>query len=137
MAGSTSPGHPSPGARSPPQGWVGQEDGSQRPGGERSVALREGVLSGAVLDVWAREPDIDKELLELVDIGTSHIAGYSYDGKVKGTRMVFDAICEFFSIDKEWKVELPPPEIPYIDKTVIGKCRLCTYINHKISQYYF
>jgi len=81
-------------------------------------ALGQGDLSGAILDVWAEEPDIDKELLEMVDIGTSHIAGYSYDGKVKGTRMVFDAVCEFFSIDKEWKVELPSPEVPYIEKTV-------------------
>jgi len=81
-------------------------------------ALKKERLSGAILDVWAEEPDIDKELLELVDIGTSHIAGYSYDGKVKGTRMVFDAICEFFSIDKEWKVELPPPAVSYIEKIV-------------------
>ncbi len=80
-------------------------------------ALRKGHLSGAILDVWEEEPDVDKELLELVDIGTSHIAGYSYDGKVKGTRMVFDAICEFFSIDKKWKVKLPPPEVPYIEVT--------------------
>ncbi|MBN1695616.1 4-phosphoerythronate dehydrogenase [candidate division WOR-3 bacterium] len=78
-------------------------------------ALREGHLSGAILDVWSGEPDIDREMLELVDIGTSHIAGYSYDGKVKGTRMVFDDICEFLSIDKEWKVKLPPPEVPYIE----------------------
>jgi erythronate-4-phosphate dehydrogenase len=78
-------------------------------------ALRKGHLSGAILDVWEYEPDIDKEMLELVDIGTSHIAGYSYDGKVKGTRMVFDSICEFFSLNKEWKVKLPSPEIPYIE----------------------
>ncbi len=81
-------------------------------------ALQKGYLSGAILDVWAKEPDIDKELLELVDIGTPHIAGYSYDGKVKGTRMVFDAICEFFSIDKEWKVELPPPRVSSIEMNV-------------------
>jgi len=86
-------------------------------GSALKTALKSGYLSGAILDVWAEEPDIDKELLDLVDIGTSHIAGYSYDGKVKGTRMVFDAICDFFSIDKEWKVELPPPEVPYIEKT--------------------
>jgi erythronate-4-phosphate dehydrogenase len=81
-------------------------------------ALKKGHLSGAILDVWAEEPDIDKELLEMVDIGTSHIAGYSYDGKVKGTRMVFDAICEFFSLDEDWKAALLPPEVPYIEMTV-------------------
>ena len=78
-------------------------------------ALSRGHLSGAILDVWEKEPDIDKEMLEMVDIGTSHIAGYSYDGKVKGTRMVFDAICDFFSLNKDWNVELPSPEVPYLE----------------------
>tara|TARA_R110001592_G_scaffold116143_2_gene317217 strand:- start:3442 stop:4548 length:1107 start_codon:yes stop_codon:yes gene_type:complete len=45
------------------------------------------------LDVWEDEPDIALPLLELVDIGTPHIAGYSYDGKVNGTTMVRDAFC--------------------------------------------
>jgi erythronate-4-phosphate dehydrogenase len=45
------------------------------------------------LDVWEGEPDISLPLLELVDIGTPHIAGYSYDGKVNGTTMVRDALC--------------------------------------------
>jgi len=78
-------------------------------------ALEKGHLSGAVLDVWENEPDVDKEMLELVDIGTPHIAGYSYDGKAKGTRMVFDAVCDFFSLNMEWNVELPSPEIPYVE----------------------
>lgn len=45
------------------------------------------------LDVWESEPDITLPLLEQVDIGTPHIAGYSYDGKVNGTTMVRDAFC--------------------------------------------
>jgi len=45
------------------------------------------------LDVWEGEPDILLPLLEQVDIGTPHIAGYSYDGKVNGTTMVRDAFC--------------------------------------------
>jgi erythronate-4-phosphate dehydrogenase len=81
-------------------------------------ALRSGHFSGAILDVWEKEPDIDKEMLEMADIGTSHIAGYSYDGKVKGTRMVFDAICDFFSLNREWNVELPSPEVPYLEINV-------------------
>ena len=81
-------------------------------------ALEKGHLSGAILDVWEKEPDIDKEMLELVDIGTSHIAGYSYDGKVKGTRMVFDAICDFFSLNKKWNVKLPSPGVPYLEVKV-------------------
>ena len=45
------------------------------------------------LDVWEGEPNILLPLLERVDIGTPHIAGYSYDGKVNGTTMVRDAFC--------------------------------------------
>ena len=47
------------------------------------------------LDVWEGEPDILLPLLERVDIGTPHIAGYSYDGKVNGTTMVRDAFCDW------------------------------------------
>lgn len=48
-----------------------------------------------VLDVWEGEPNILLPLLERVDIGTPHIAGYSYDGKVNGTTMVRDAFCSW------------------------------------------
>ena len=51
------------------------------------------------LDVWEGEPDISLPLLELVDIGTPHIAGYSYDGKVNGTTMVRDAFCAWLGQD--------------------------------------
>jgi erythronate-4-phosphate dehydrogenase len=100
------------------------------------AALKKGDLSGAVLDVWEEEPDIDKEMLEMVDVGTSHIAGYSYDGKVKGTRMVFDAICDFFSIDKEWRVKLPPPEVAYIEKTVNEKDEFAEILSEIVFNIY-
>ena len=51
------------------------------------------------LDVWEGEPDISLELLELVDICSPHIAGYSYDGKIKGTQMIFDAFCSSYGFD--------------------------------------
>jgi erythronate-4-phosphate dehydrogenase len=50
------------------------------------------------LDVWEGEPNIMIPLLERVDIGTPHIAGYSYDGKVNGTTMVRDAFCRWQGI---------------------------------------
>ena len=55
-------------------------------------AIRTGRISGAVLDVWHNEPDIDRELLSLVDFGTPHIAGYSADGKANGTAMAVEAV---------------------------------------------
>ena len=44
-------------------------------------------LQASVLDVWENEPLIDKELVELVDIVSPHIAGYSADGKANATAM--------------------------------------------------
>lgn len=61
-------------------------------------ALKEGRLKAAVLDVFENEPAISSELAEHVDIITPHIAGYSYDGKVRGAFMVFEAFCRRFNI---------------------------------------
>jgi erythronate-4-phosphate dehydrogenase len=52
----------------------------------------------AILDVWESEPDLDAELARKVFIGTPHIAGYSYDGKVQGTEMVYKALCQFLGL---------------------------------------
>lgn len=51
-----------------------------------------------ILDVWETEPDISLELAGRVLIGTPHIAGYSYDGKVKGTEMIYRALCQFLGL---------------------------------------
>ena len=57
-------------------------------------AIIEGQISGAVLDVWHNEPEIDRELLSLVDFATPHIAGYSADGKANGTAMAVDVVAQ-------------------------------------------
>lgn len=56
---------------------------------ERSGALR------VVLDVWENEPSISIPLLSKVTIGTPHIAGYSQEGRLRGTQMVLDAFCRW------------------------------------------
>ena len=64
-----------------------------------NVALKEALqknrLGPTVLDVWEGEPNIDVGLLGEVGLGTPHIAGYSLDGKVNGTVMLYEAVCEF------------------------------------------
>ena len=49
-------------------------------------------LAAVVLDVWVGEPNINKELLQSAFIATPHIAGYSAEGKIKGTQMAAEAI---------------------------------------------
>ena len=65
-------------------------------------ALKEKKIAGAALDVWENEPDIDLELLELLDYGTPHIAGYSADGKANGTAMSVLALVKFYELEKEF-----------------------------------
>jgi len=63
-----------------------------------------------VLDVWEPEPVISRELLGYVAIGTPHIAGYSYDGKLNGTEMIYQAFCKHFNLEATIKLaDLVPP----------------------------
>jgi len=75
-----------------------------------------GQLGRVVLDVWEKEPNIDTELLARVDLATPHIAGYSYDGKVNGTRMVLEALCRHFGLRRDWDPSplMPPPAHPRV-----------------------
>ena len=74
-------------------------------------ALRTGKVARSAVDVWENEPDIDLELVKLVDFATPHIAGYSTDGKTNGTTAAVRAVAEFFGIGalKSWRAVPPPP----------------------------
>lgn len=56
-----------------------------------------------VLDVWEGEPAINMSLLQRVDLGTPHIAGYSLDGKLRGTEMIYRAACDWFGLPGQWR----------------------------------
>lgn len=62
------------------------------------VALQELLESDPsrqiVLDVWEGEPCIDSSLLLLSRFATPHIAGYSFDGKLLATHMLYLALCK-------------------------------------------
>jgi erythronate-4-phosphate dehydrogenase len=51
-----------------------------------------------VLDVWEGEPQADVELAGLCRIATPHIAGYSLDGKLRGTAQIYQALCQHLGI---------------------------------------
>lgn len=77
-------------------------------------ALDSRIILDAIIDVWEHEPEINRELLDKVFIGTPHIAGYSADGKANATRMSLDAICKFFQIEADYKINAPTPASPII-----------------------
>ena len=47
------------------------------------------------LDVWEGEPDINRELFKHAHLGTPHIAGYTLESKLRGTRMIYQAVCNY------------------------------------------
>ncbi len=61
----------------------------------------------AVLDVWEGEPQVDVELAQRCDIATAHIAGYSLDGKIRGTEQIYQAFCQHFAIPAKAAIEFP------------------------------
>ena len=76
-------------------------------------ALRNSRLSGAVLDVWNNEPAIDPELAEMVTFGTTHIAGYSVQGKANGSSMVVHALAQAYGLPLAgWYPEGIPRQVP-------------------------
>ena len=93
--------------------------------GALKSAIKSGRLGAVVLDVWENEPNIDIELLQMVDIGTPHIAGYSLDGKVAGTIMMYKVMCEYFGLEADFEVGalLPKPKVPQLKVTLQGRCR--------------
>ena len=56
------------------------------------------------LDVWEGEPDLDPELLELVFLGTPHIAGYSMEAKLNATSHLLKLFCNFFHVEPPVKL---------------------------------
>lgn len=61
--------------------------------------VRRGRIGRPVIDCWEHEPDISYELLELCDIATPHIAGYSVQGKQRATVMALTALGRFFGFE--------------------------------------
>lgn len=68
-----------------------------------------------VIDVWENEPDIDLGLLKLADIATPHIAGYSWDAKMAGTRQIFEGACRHFNRPCQWSPPSDPPSPAPLD----------------------
>ncbi|MBD9561465.1 MULTISPECIES: 4-phosphoerythronate dehydrogenase PdxB [unclassified Pseudomonas] len=80
-----------------------------------NTALRQVLLERedlqAVLDVWEGEPEVDVALAELCVLATPHIAGYSLDGRQRGTAQIYQALCEFLGQPEQVRLNdlLPAP----------------------------
>lgn len=62
------------------------------------------------LDVFPYEPSIDAVLLNQISLATPHIAGYTIEGKMRGTDMIYQDFCKAFDLPIIQNLEalLPP-----------------------------
>jgi erythronate-4-phosphate dehydrogenase len=74
------------------------------------------IVSHAVIDCWEGEPAFRPDVMESADIGTAHIAGYSFEGRVMGTVHVYRELCKFLGVEPKFTLDalLPPPPVPEI-----------------------
>ena len=97
-------------------------------------ALKDGIIRDAIIDTWENEPNINQELLNLIYIGTPHIAGYSADGKANATRMSLDALCRFFHIKADYRIAPPQPRNPIITADSLAEAYLQMYDPRRDSE---
>ena len=67
-----------------------------------------GWHGNVALDCWEHEPDISSALLDKAIVATPHIAGYSREGKQRGTAMMLQALNEYFG----WDIRIPTVTSP-------------------------
>jgi len=79
---------------------------------EQSLIDSKGKLSAIITDVWSNEPNINLELMDVSDIATPHIAGYSLEGKINATVLVINAFASFFCLEglSGFTIDYPLPE---------------------------
>mgnify|MGYP003681877461 CR=1 FL=1 len=97
-------------------------------------ALQRGQRLHVCLDVWEAEPNINCELAAACYLATPHIAGYSYDGKVAGTRMLYQALCQHLSLESppQSSSEVARIDIPQ-SKLIASKSAIAACIRHAYS----
>ena len=80
------------------------------------AAMRCGQVGPVVMDTWENEPNPNAELLAKAYLATPHIAGYSADGKVCGTRMALSAVARHFAVPDIPRLlaAIPTPPSPAI-----------------------
>ncbi|MGC8119222.1 4-phosphoerythronate dehydrogenase PdxB [Marinobacter sp. VGCF2001] len=81
--------------------------------------LRQTDAPTVALDVWEHEPNIKPDLVDRVWLATPHIAGYSLEGKMQGTEMIYQALCRYLGLPVRKKSGqfLPEPALSKVSFT--------------------
>lgn len=85
------------------------------------TALENGKKIDVILDVWQHEPSISIPLLANTRMGTPHIAGYSLEGKARGTSQIFTAFSQFLGQEQQIKLADLLPSAEFNEITFSGE----------------
>lgn len=68
-----------------------------------------------IIDCWENEPNIDETLYQTAFLATPHIAGHSFEAKLAGSSMVYQALCDYLQqpVNNQWQQNIPKPKQPY------------------------
>ena len=94
--------------------------------------LRQAGAPQVILDVWEGEPRVDEGLLALCHFGTAHIAGYSYDAKLRATKMLYRSLCA----ELDLAILEPGNDRDYVPVTIPTGCEGAELIRWLLAQAY-
>jgi len=75
-------------------------------------------LGAIVIDTWNNEPNVNEELVDIADIATPHIAGYSFQGKQNGTAMAVREVARHFGLSDLYDF-FPAQDLPDHEPVVL------------------
>lgn len=94
-----------------------------------------GKQTKLVLDVWENEPNVLEPLVPFADIASAHIAGYSLEGKARGSEMLYRALCKTLAIEPELSLKQFLPT-PAFDSVKINQDFDEILLNHMVKMVY-
>jgi erythronate-4-phosphate dehydrogenase len=93
--------------------------------------ISSGLIERAILDVWENEPNISRDMLERLMLGSPHIAGYSVDGKANGTAAAVQFMSGRFGFGLDnWQ----PSDLPNLDDMSLSVTDVDDPLNLKLAK---
>src|SRR5690554_354858 len=84
--------------------------------------IKKKTAPSLLLDVFEGEPSLDYELIKHCLLATPHIAGYSLEGKSRGTEMLYQAWCQHLDKKPTVKLEALLPKVPLARLELDASC---------------
>lgn len=88
------------------------------------------------LDVWQQEPNVNPAIAPYCQVVTPHIAGHSLEGKVRGTEMIYQSLCQHFDLPITQTLAPLLPEAAVQELGVSSKGDIKSILNAAVNSVY-